>query len=96
MSLLSIRTPSERVAIGKAVEAELGERRGRPGQNSDNCRTFDEGRTADLAAKRSGFSSGKQYERAKSVVTHGATELIEAMDSGRVAVSTAATTPRRP
>lgn len=88
--------PSERVAIGKALEAEVGERRGGDMANG-TIGPFEGERTRDIAARRAGFTSGKQYERAKSVVQAGAPELIEAMDSGRVAISTAATiatTPR--
>lgn len=67
--------PSERVAIGLALEAEVGERRGGDMANG-TIGPFEGERTRDLAAKRAGFTSGKQYERAKSVVQAGAPELI--------------------
>ncbi len=47
-----------------------------PSSPADNCRTLD-GRTSDIAAQRSGFSSGKQFERAKSVVDNATPELVE-------------------
>ena len=77
------------MAIAEADREELGDRRGRNqySEGLDNCPEAD---ARDIAAKRAGFSSGKQYERAKTVTTHGAPELIAAMDSGRVAISTAA------
>jgi hypothetical protein len=66
--------PAQReVAIAEAVREELGDRRGRNqySEGLDNCPEAD---ARDIAAKRSGFSSGKQYERAKAVTTHGAPE----------------------
>ncbi len=81
-------TPSERVAIGKAMEARFGERRGR--QNPRNCAELKGDDTREIAAKRAGFSSKDTYERAKKVVDAGAPELVEAMDAGEVSVSAAA------
>lgn len=76
------------MAIGLALEQEVGERRGR--RNTDNCPGFGGRETRDLAAKRAGFGNAETYRQAKTVVTSGAPELIEAMDDGRVAISTAA------
>jgi len=81
-------TPSERVAIGKAMEAKFGERRGR--QNPRNCAELKGDDTREIAAKRAGFSSKDTYERAKKVVDAGVPELVEAMDMGDISVSTAA------
>lgn len=81
-------TPSERVAIAEAVRAALGERRGR--ENTDNSPEYKGAETRDIAAKKSGFGSGKQYERAKSVTEKGVPELVEKMDAGEVSVSAAA------
>lgn len=90
-------TPSERVAIGRAVEGALGERRGRPSEKVDNGPQFQGGhKTRDVAAKRAGFGSGKQYERAKRVVDGGTPELVEKMDCGDVSVSAAAEVARLP
>ena len=82
-------TLSERVAIGRAMEVELGERRGRP-KNTDNCPAFSFGETRDIVAERAGFSNGKAYERAKFVVDSGVPELVDAVDRGEASVSAAA------
>jgi len=89
--------------LGKAVEAELkaiGERRGRPKQDNEqqnelleisvNCNEFPQGRTAEIAAEKAGFDSEATYRRAKAVTEHATLELVEAMDQGKVAISTAA------
>ena len=98
-------TVSERVEIGKAVEAELkaiGERRGRPRQEREgqgtlveeeipvNLPEFESGETREIAAKKAGFGSDKTYRDAKAVTEHAEPELIAAMDNGAVAISTAA------
>jgi ParB family transcriptional regulator, chromosome partitioning protein len=88
-------TPSERVAIGRAVEAKYGNRQGRrtdkqlvkletqvgpkPGQ-----------KTRDYAAETSGFGSGVSYQQAQTVVDNGVPELIEAMDRGDISIKDAA------
>lgn len=86
-------TPSERVAIAAAVAEMLGERQGKRTDlgHGDNCPEVAAGRTRDIVAGKSGFSSGKQYERAKAVVEEGIPELVEKMDAGEVSVSAAAT-----
>ena len=46
------------MAIAKAVELELGERRGRP--TKEKCQNFDElkeKRSDDIAAKKAGFGN---------------------------------------
>ncbi|AGA90552.1 hypothetical protein Thimo_1781 [Thioflavicoccus mobilis 8321] len=96
-------TPSERVAIGRAIEAELGNRQG---QRTD-LKADDQGkllaaepvanlpevapgkRTRDIAAEKAGFDSTTIYRQAKTVVEHAEPELIEAMDRGEVAISAA-------
>lgn len=96
-------TPSERVAIGRMIEAEIGNRRGQrtdlksadqgellagePRHHGDEVT----GRTDDVAALKAGFESRRSYRDAKAVVEHAEPELIEAMDRGDVAISTAAT-----
>lgn len=110
-------TPSERAAIGAAVERELGKRRGR--DNPDNCpelqgtetrelakevgdhcaaaevrENFPEvqpgARTAEIAARMAGFGNRKTYEQAKKVVEQAVEEIVAQMDSGQLAISTAA------
>ncbi|MEO5346523.1 MAG: ParB N-terminal domain-containing protein [Magnetococcus sp. YQC-9] len=90
-------THSERVAIGKEVEAFLGKRQG---QRTDivapelveNFPQVDPGiKTRDVAAKAAGFGNGKTYQQAKQVVEKGSPELVQAMDTGDVSISAAAT-----
>lgn len=95
-------TYSDRVAIGKAIEAELGNRRGSnqyhvKGELVGNCPHAEDGeKSRDIAAAKAGFTSTDSYRRAKTVTEHGTPELVEAMDNGDVAVSTAATLATAP
>ena len=85
-------TPSERVAIGAAIEAELQGRAGNPelrGTTPENFPGLQKGDTRDLVAKATGFGNGKTYEQAKKVVQNAAPELVEAMDKGEASVSAA-------
>lgn len=99
-------TVSERVEIGKAVEMELGERRGRPKQESENQGELVESeiveilphftepdsgqKTREIAAQKAGFGSDKTYRDAKTVVEKATPELVAAMDEAMISVSTAA------
>lgn len=85
-------THSERVAIGEAIEAELGNRKGtnQHAEGPENFPDAPKGDTRDLAAKAAGFGNGKTYEQAKKVTSEAAPELVQAMDEGRVSVSGAA------
>lgn len=90
-------TPSERVAIGKTLEAEIG---GRQGTRTDleprrNCGEV-AGRTVDVAAQKAGFGSAETYERAKSVVDRGSPELVQAMDTGEVSIHAASVIATQP
>ena len=95
-------TPLERVAIGKAVEAELGKRQG---QRTDlanenqggllelrpNLDEVEPGkRTDQIAAEKAGFGSKSTYRDAKTVTEKAVPELVSAVDRGDVAISTAA------
>lgn len=85
-------TPSERVAISQAVEAELGNR---SGQRTDlepvqNFAQVAGEKTRSIAAKAGGFANHETYRQAKAVVEQGAQELVEAMDAGEVSISAAA------
>jgi hypothetical protein len=64
-------TASERGAVGKAIEAELGNRKGRRTDLGPIGPKSDMGRSADIAAKRSGFTDRKTFERAKTVNERG-------------------------
>ena len=81
-------TVSERVAIVEAMRSfkHGGDRRSKQDRKSD-----DEDVTVDEAAKRAGLGGKDSYFRAKSVVNKGVPELVEAMDSGRLSLSAAAT-----
>lgn len=87
-------TPSERVAIGAAIEAELHGRVGVNQYTKEGKENFPDpapqGQTRDLVAKATGFGNGKTYEQAKKVVQEAAPELVEAMDRGEASVSAAA------
>lgn len=86
-------TPSERVAIGEAIEDELRGRVGNPNLQSPIPENFPElpkGDARDLVAKATGFGNGKTYEQAKKVTNEAAPELVQAMDDGRASVSAAA------
>jgi ParB-like chromosome segregation protein Spo0J len=90
-------TPSERVAIGKTLEAGIG---GRQGSRTDlelgrNCGEVP-GRTVDVAAQKAGFGSAETYERAKSVVDRGAPELVQAMDAGGISIHAASVIATQP
>lgn len=97
-------TPSERTAIAKAIEARIGERQGQRsdkqisnGELVHNCAEVPPGqRTRDVAAKKAGFENRETYRRASKVVDKGTPELVEAMDSGEVSISAAATVSELP
>ena len=86
-------TPSERAAIGEAVAQQIS---GRQGQRTDrelprNCAEVEPGvETRAIAARMAGFGSKDTYERAKKVVEHAVDEIVAQMDSGQLAVSSAA------
>lgn len=60
-------TPSERVAIGEAIEREFAQRHGGDRKSEDQggkfstLKTEPEGQTRDLVAKATGFGNGKTY-----------------------------------
>jgi DNA modification methylase len=86
-------TPSERVAIARAVERQVGNRRGQrtDRQPVQNFAHVGPGKkTRDLAAERAGFGNHETYRQAAKVVESGTPRLIQAMDGGRVSISAAA------
>ena len=70
-------TPSERVAIARAIEKQMPERRGKR-QNFDGF----SGRTDQIASKRAGFGNRQTYRQALKVVNNGSSNLVLAMDQG--------------
>ncbi len=85
-------TPSERVAIGEAIEREFAQRHGTNQHTKEEVENFPppEGKTRDLVAKATGFGNGKTYEQAKKVVQQAVPELVQAMDCGKASISAAA------
>lgn len=81
-------TPSERVAIAAEVERKMAERRGR--DNPQNIAELKGMETRQIAAEKAGFGNRETLRQAKVVVATNDNELIEAMDTGKVAISTAA------
>lgn len=82
---------SERVAIGLALENEVGERRGRPTNEIPQEIGELKGReTAQVAADKAGFGNPETYRLAKKVVDSAAPLVVEAMDAGDVSISLAA------
>lgn len=84
-------TPSERVAIAKAIERKVGNRQG---QRTDQLRgripeVVPGKRTRETAAEKAGFGNDKTYRQAAKVVQNGTPKLIHAMDEGRVSISAA-------
>lgn len=92
-------TVSEQVAIGRAVEAQVGNRRG---QRTDatlpqNFAEVAKGKeTRQIAAEKAGFANAETYRQAKAVVDKGIPELVEKVDRGEVAVSAAAIISEQP
>lgn len=68
------------MAIAEALMPQVGGDR-----KSDQKQNFAFDR--DSAARKAGFGNYETARQAKTVVTSGAPELIDAMDSGRVAIS---------
>ena len=85
-------TSSERVAIGKALEAEIGDRQGERTdiELPENIPEVESGvETREFAAKKAGFGNVKTYEHAKKVVDLGTPDLVGAMDSGEISIHAA-------
>jgi hypothetical protein len=84
-------TPSERVAIARAIERQIGNRRG---QRTDQLRekipeVAPGKRTREAAAEKAGFGNDRTYRQAAKVVERGTAGLIQAMDEGRVSIAAA-------
>jgi DNA modification methylase len=80
-------TPSERVAIARAIERQIGNRRGQRVQKIAQVGPGQ--KTRDAAAERAGFGNHETYRQAAKVVESGTPRLIQAMDEGRVSISAA-------
>ena len=84
-------TPSERVAIAKAIEQQIGNRRGqrRTGNVGQKLQTLTPARRPVTPPQRAGFGNDETYRQAAKVVESGTPRLIQAMDEGRVSISAA-------
>ncbi len=91
---------SERVEIGRTIEAEIGNRQGERtdlGDEAGDDRELPQNlaevlpgkETRDIAAEKAGFGNRETYRQAAKVVDKGTPELVKAMDDG-LAPSTAA------
>ena len=93
-------TPSEKDAIGKALAREDEKFRKQQGKRTD--RLVDDGpqvageKTRSRIAKAAGFASDHSMRDARTVVSRGAPEVIQAMDSGEVSISAAAAIASQP
>jgi ParB-like chromosome segregation protein Spo0J len=89
-------TTSERVAIGRAIEALVSNGQGKHISNHEPVARgpqVDESKSKkarDIAAKGAGFESAGSYRRASKVIDNGHPALVEAVDKGEIKVSTAA------
>lgn len=88
-------TVTERVAIGAAIEVELGKRKPGP-KSSANAEQLLAGNAVDIAAKGAGFKSAESFERAKTVTMRGAPELKAAVDKGEISISAGADIASQP
>ena len=84
-------TSSERVAIAKAIERQVGKRQGqRTDKLVEKIPQVAPGRkTREVAAEKAGFGNDKTYRQAAKVVQNGTARLIHAMDSGKISISAA-------
>lgn len=85
-------TTSERVAIAKAIEVEIGNRQGQRTDKDELRKNISEvgKRTEGIAAEKAGFGNRVTYRQARKVTDEAIPELVEAMDKGDIAISTAA------
>ena len=90
---------SERVAIGKAIEDGIGERRGGKSgikcsgvktQIIADCNDDLSGKeTREIASGIAGFGNRETYRQSKVVVEKGSSDLVAKVDTGKVSVSAA-------
>lgn len=92
-------TSSERVAIGRAIESQIGNRQGQrtdKGLPVNLPEVAKHKETRRTAAEKAGFGSETAYRQAKTVVDKGIPELVEKVDRGEIAVSAAAIIAAKP
>lgn len=82
-------TPSERVAIARAIADELGNRQGERSdmEHVQEIAQVPRGqKTREFAAKKAGFGNRETFRQAENVVNNAEPELVEAMDEGKVSI----------
>jgi len=90
-------TVSERESIGRAIEAEIGNRQGqRTDKLPENFPEVQGKETRQIAAEKAGFGNETTFRQAKKVVSDGIPKLIEQVDAGEIAVSRAAQIAKLP
>lgn len=85
-------TVSEKVSIARAIEEEIGDRRGGDRKSNVEISTNDPlagKRTDEIAAEKAGFGSKDSYRQAKKVVDLAIPEIVEKMDAGELSVNAA-------
>ena len=84
MALAQAIEPLERERAKQRQLAALAQNR-----SGNISGTEDQGDVRDLVAQKVGLGSGKTLEAAQKVVERGITELVEAMDAGKVTIHAA-------
>ena len=92
-------TASERVSIARALEEQLGDRRGQRTdlalpQNIAEVAPHVE--TREIAARRAGFGNRTTYEQAKRVVEKAVEEVVAQMNAGELSISAASLIAEQP
>lgn len=87
---------SEKVAMGKAIEAVLGHGHKKERKKEKRANAHGSNVTAEIAAEAAGFDSRRTYERAKKVDETGSDKLKEAVDAGEVSVADGAMVAKLP
>jgi hypothetical protein len=92
-------TISERVAIGLAVEEDIGERRGgnhgnqyssgKAHKKADRQNELSGKETREIASGKARFGSRENYRKAKVVVEKGTPELVAKVDSEKITINAA-------
>jgi ParB family transcriptional regulator, chromosome partitioning protein len=76
----------ERIEKARAEERKKATQFGTKGTDQENFPEPDRGQTRDIVAEKSGFGSGKQYEKAKYIADHADPEIIARLDDGEISI----------
>lgn len=83
-------TLSERDAIRKTLEEQIGDRRLAPANGVDVGNSPHTTRTRDITSEQAGFKTTDEARAVRQVTNKGTTDLVDVMDQGRLPVSVAA------